>query len=71
MVGTRVEIAMRHITEQQKKIKEHEARVEALQQAGHLSEVELEFKQKLMKRLRAYQHTLETCPLSPSGRGSG
>ena len=58
MAWTRVEIAMRHITEQQHKIKEHEDRIKALQQAGHLSEVELEFEQKLRKRLRAYQHTL-------------
>jgi hypothetical protein len=45
MAGTRVEIARRHITEQQQKIREHEARIATLLQAGHLSEVELEFGQ--------------------------
>jgi hypothetical protein len=59
MAETRVEIAMRHITEQQRKIKEHEARVEALQRAGHLSPVEIEFERKLLSRLKAFEWCLE------------
>jgi hypothetical protein len=59
MAGTRVEIAKRHITEQQQKIREHEARIEALQRAGHLSPLEIEFEQKLLKRLKAFERYLE------------
>jgi hypothetical protein len=59
MAGTGVEIAKRHITEQQQKIREHEVRVAALLDAGHLSEVELEFEQKLLRRLKAYERYLE------------
>jgi hypothetical protein len=59
MAQTRVEIAMRHITEQQRKIKEHEARIEALLQAGHLTPLEIEFEEKLLRRLKAFERYLE------------
>jgi hypothetical protein len=59
MTETRVEIAKRHITEQQERIREHEARIEALLRAGHLSEVEIEFEQKLLGRLKAFERYLE------------
>jgi hypothetical protein len=59
MAGTRVEIAKRHIAEQRQKIREHEIRIGALLDAGHLSEIELEFEQRLLKRLKAYERSLE------------
>jgi hypothetical protein len=59
MAEARVEIAMRHINEQQRKLREHEARIEALRKAGHLSEVELDFEQRLLGRLKAFQRALE------------
>jgi hypothetical protein len=61
MAGTRVEIAKRHITGQQQKIIEYEVRIAALLDAGHLSEVELEFEQRLLRRLKAYERYLELC----------
>ena len=59
MGKTRVGIAMRHINEQQRKIREHEARIEVLRQAGHLSEVELDLQQRLLARLKAFERALE------------
>ena len=59
MAGTRVEIAQRHISEQQQKIREHEARIAALLEAGHLSEIEIKFEQKLLRRLKAYERCVE------------
>jgi hypothetical protein len=59
MTETRVEIAKRHITEQQRKIKEHEARMEALKSAGHLSPLEVSFEQRLHWRLKAFERYLK------------
>ena len=59
MTGTRVEIAKRHITEQRQKIREHEICIAALLDAGHLSEIELEFEQRLLRRLKVYERYLE------------
>jgi hypothetical protein len=59
MAGTRVEIARRHITQQQQKIREHEVRIATLLEAGHLSEIELEFEQRLLGRLKVYERYLQ------------
>jgi hypothetical protein len=55
MAETREKIAKRHITEQQRKIKEHEARMEALKSAGHLSP-----EQRLHWRLKAFERYLKS-----------
>jgi hypothetical protein len=60
MAETREKIAKRHITEQQRKIKEHEARMEALKSAGHLSPVEVSFEQRLHWRLKAFERYLKS-----------